>query len=260
MPRICLIAVHYRNHAQTQAFLNQIKNWDLDIHIADNSAASNPLQSNLDQVHIHTFADNPGYFGAVQRVWETLPAQDYDYVLVSNTDLVFADDFLSVLQNLQSSAAILGPSIRSEISGKEINPLYTQRPRAARMRLLAKVFRFYLSGALWQLMGWFYAKLRAKTCTTAQKKIYAAHGSLLIVARPYFQAGLDFSYPIFLYGEEIWMAEHCSQKGLEIHFEPSLRASHIEHGSLGIWPSRKVWKAHRDSNDYMLRKFFSHED
>lgn len=258
--RIVLIAVHYRNFAQTQAFLQQVQDWGIDIHIADNSAAHKPLEYAHPQVHIHSLPHNPGYFGAVQSIWERLGHQSYDYVIVSNTDLSFSSDFLTQLQTLQTEAAVIAPSIQSSISGKEINPLYTHRPNPARMRMLSRVFKFYLSGALWQCMGWLYAKLRAKTCQSLSQEIYAAHGSLMIFAKPYFQAGLDFNYPIFLYGEEIWVAEHCQNLDLKTHFLPQLKALHKEHGSLGIWPSYKVWQAHRDSNNYMLQHFFNHEN
>jgi hypothetical protein len=255
---ICLLAVHYRNREQTLKFLEQVSKAGISVWIADNSFALEPLEFEAENVHILPCPENPGYFGGIHRLWQNLETKPR-ICIVSNTDLELDPSFFDALHNLEwpAQTAVIAPKILSEISGEDINPMYPERPSYRKMKRLDRIFKTYLGGAIWQCLGWLYAKLKLRPQTSQEAQaIYAPHGSLMIFGPAYFEAGLDFNYPIFLYGEEMWVAENCIQKNLKIWYQPQLQALHAEHGSLGIIPSRRVWKAHRDSNRYILQKFF----
>ena len=46
------------------------------------------------------------------------------------------------------------------------------------------------------------------------KYIYAGHGSFIILTKAFFQNYSNIAYPMFLYGEEIYLAELIREKFL----------------------------------------------
>src|SRR6185437_3069774 len=90
------------------------------------------------------------------------------------------------------------------------------------------------------LKSWFAARLSKSTSDTNGKRefIYAPHGSLIIFSRRFFEAGGYLDKDLFLYGEEISVAEMCRSLSLPVLYEPRLRVVHNEHQSTGKALSR----------------------
>ena len=86
--------------------------------------------------------------------------------------------------------------------------------------------------------------------------IYAAHGSLFVFHRSYFDMGGDLSHGTFLFGEEIFVAETILRLGLTILYDPRFCVVHKEHLTTGQLPSRKVASFARDSSKFCSSSFF----
>src|SRR3954469_4439982 len=71
-------------------------------------------------------------------------------------------------------------------------------------------------------------------------KIYAPHGSFLVLSKEYFRAGGTLDFPCFLFGEEIYLAENLRRLGLDVVYEPSLEVVHQEHKSTKLLKSREL--------------------
>jgi len=87
--------------------------------------------------------------------------------------------------------------------------------------------------------------------------IYAPHGSCMIFNRRYFTAGGSFEYSIFLFGEEIFVAETTRKLGLLIVHCPRLWVLDHEHASTGTIRSRKVAGYMKDATDYLVEHYFA---
>src|SRR2546427_119628 len=85
--------------------------------------------------------------------------------------------------------------------------------------------------------------------------IYAPHGALFIFSRRYFEAGGYLDGNLFLYGEEISVAEICRSLGLPVIYEPSLRVLHNEHQSTGRVISRFSFECQKNALRYVSSRY-----
>jgi GT2 family glycosyltransferase len=87
--------------------------------------------------------------------------------------------------------------------------------------------------------------------------IYAPHGSCIVFGRHYFEAGGTFDHPVFLFNEELFVAEMALAKGLGVMFCPSLEIWDEEHAGTGVWRSRKIFNYVIESNMYFYQRYWS---
>src|SRR3989442_14004267 len=87
--------------------------------------------------------------------------------------------------------------------------------------------------------------------------IYAPHGAFFIFSRRYFEAGGYLDGNLFLYGEEISVAEICRSLGLPVIYEPSLCVLHQEHQSTGKVLSRFTYECQKRAMQYVTSRYFS---
>ena len=64
-----------------------------------------------------------------------------------------------------------------------------------------------------------------------KQKIYAGHGSFMIFSKAFLLLNLNFRFPSFLFGEEIYFAELNKLSNLEVIYDPSLEINDIDHSS-----------------------------
>lgn len=158
-----------------------------------------------------------------------------DWVVVSNPDIAFPDDdFLTNLLEvaITPNLGALAPDIRlaPETSqwgrGHPQNPLMEERPSLGRMRLLEIVHGWGFLYALVEM------RHRLKTRRPARppglpRPIHAPHGSAIVFSRNYFERGGTLEHGVFLYGEELFVAEELRLRGLQCLFEPRLKLCHV---------------------------------
>jgi hypothetical protein len=70
--------------------------------------------------------------------------------------------------------------------------------------------------------------------------IYAPQGSMMIFHRDFFARGGRLNYQVFLFGEEIFIAEQARALNLAVWYRPELVARHWEHIETGLFPSRRM--------------------
>src|SRR5947208_6891971 len=90
-----------------------------------------------------------------------------------------------------------------------------------------------------------------------RESIYAAHGSFFIFSRRYFEAGGFLDENLFLYGEEISVAEICRSLGLLVVYEPSLCVLHKEHESTGKVLSRFTYECQKKAMQYVTSRYLA---
>lgn len=281
-PSILTICVNYNNDEETAGFvkalLAQKGIFDQRVIIVDNSEpslADSPLRdlAHADRrIWLRYPGKNLGYYGGAalglcEYVKEfPLP----QWIIVCNTDIdLIQPDFLSKFCDLYSvnHHAVIAPAIISKLSGKDQNPHMKFRPSRWRMFFYKWFFRYYPTLIGYQMLSLvkqrLYALIRKIPTVNRQKMrqqlpkiIYAPHGSFVIFHRSYFEAGGSLDYPVFLFGEEIFIAETAKRLGLTVAYEPRLQVVHREHTTTSIFKSRKISRFIKEAAKYCADAFF----
>ena len=272
--RFLVICVNYESYDSLHKYLLSIKKSALllkegliEVCVVDNTAegrvhipASEYGSQNLSVRVIQS--DNIGYFPAVQ-----LGLYEYDnsiasyrYIIVSNVDLQVSPNFFSSLStfDLDSSTAVIAPSILSLTNEVDINPKISRRPSRFKLELNRL---FFLDPALHRIMV-FLHNVRVKRRFSAGKSksselqvIYAAHGSFMVFTENFFRK-TKLEFPLFLFGEEIYVAELCRSQQLRTLYWPSLRVLDDENVSTSRLKSRTYCKLNVMALSFLINRFF----
>lgn len=189
---------------------------------------------------------NAGYFGGA-KLGAASASDDAIALIVSNADIVFPasttlEDIVKTSSEVGDDVGVVAPSIISQKDGRDQNPLLERRPTAreqwVRMRRMSSVARAQFTAIISVAKRFLVPK--SDNIGRAPRDIYAPHGSFLIFLRTYFEHGGDLSHPLFLFGEELTVAEQCRSLGLRVIFRPDIRLEHVAHAQIGILRSRRV--------------------
>ncbi len=214
MTKILLIAVTYHSDKELQAFTESIRHaaervkgkMEVDIEVADNGQ------------------DNKGYLGGAQETYNK-KAKGYDYVSISNVDLLLKEDFFEQLLELDTTGiGWIAPDIYTEKIMRHENPFMLNRPTKRDFRIWNIIYS----------STWFYRLYhRLYVLKSRQKKvypacdIYAGHGSFMLFSKAFVDHNPEIRFPGFMYGEEIYMAELNRAAGLKVHYAPVLQIANI---------------------------------
>ena len=282
--KVLVICVNYYNEEDTHGFvsslLSQRCSGSLQVVVIDNSGKEslNPLLIDLatdSRVNILNPGGNLGYFGGAAWGLKNFSASEPlpDWVIVANTDMSFPNgDFFNKLFSCYPHGfkGVLVPSIYSTLSETDQNPYMLSRPKAVRMHFYKWVFRFYPISTAYQVLAFVIKKLltliRRKKTTLAScqenrevlqpQRIYAPHGSFIIFHRSYFEEGGNLEHGVFLFGEEVFVAETTRRLGLNILYDPRLIVLHREHATTGTFKNRKIARFVREATTYCADEFF----
>jgi GT2 family glycosyltransferase len=93
--------------------------------------------------------------------------------------------------------------------------------------------------------------------------IYAGHGSFILLTRAYFEKCGMIDYPVFLFGEELYLAEECRKHSLRVIYRPEICIYDSEHVSTSklkkTLPFKKTfyYQCNSDAIDYILANYYN---
>lgn len=266
---IILIPVVYNNPEECVRYLQSVIAADLSavwltVIVADNSTADNRYffkdihHENLRFIYYHT-GSNLGYMNAGNAAYERYVKNklDFDILMVSNTDLVIQDtDFFNVLVKKSatygSDVCLLAPFIRSSVTGRNLNPQLIRKPGK---NYVNRLRFFYSNPVLYNILvclSWIKNKyFKHAAHIFSGTPIYAAHGSLFLFRKQYFEAGCNINFPFFLFGEEIFVAEQVKERNKKIVYVDELKIVHNEHSSTGMFKWGRRFGAIRQTRSNM---------
>ncbi|MGD9961709.1 glycosyltransferase [Nocardioides sp.] len=256
------IAVSYFGSADAAALVESLMGqWDprWTLVLVDNSQSPSELAAlevlaSMDQrVQVLDSRGNLGYYGGASAALRLLPASPR-WTCVCNVDLTVANDAVGeVLRDSESSIGVLAPGIWSQKTGHDQNPYMRSRPSRRATFLRYWMFRWTpvarILVAASALKGGL--RVRPRLALDTSSDIYAPHGACIFFSTRYFQAGGDFEHPVFLFGEEITVAENCARLGLKVGYRPQVRVYHNEHRATGTWRSKNVLNAQREAARFL---------
>ena len=174
----------------------------------------------------NTKEDNPGYFGGVKRQMEQVDVEAYDYCIISNVDLTVEEDFLVKLADYDCSenTGWIAPQIWSQLEGRDRNPGRTERPSLRKLQMLRTCYRIPILDTLYRR-------------TLYRRKRYQSH-------------------PVFLFCEELFLAEKCRKAGLRVEYVPTLKINDSEHVSIGKMPHDIYCHYNYEAVQNIIKTFF----
>jgi GT2 family glycosyltransferase len=282
-----VIAINYKTDehaAELARSLVSYSNQDVSVIFVDNSERDDPeaftrmIHAVNPDVQCLQAPANLGYFGGanfgLKQYLADFPLPEW--VIICNVDIEFRDPgFFVTLRQLEATGGIgvVGPRIWSATFQRDVNPKITQRPTRRRMFFYEVIFGNYYLQAAYEILSvakyglkrqirsalaHFLKRPAHNTTSSGSTPIYAAHGSCMILNRRYFVSGGSIEYPVFLFGEEIFVAETARQLGLLVVHCPQLWVFDKEHASTGgALRSRRVAGYMNEATRYLAQKYFA---
>jgi GT2 family glycosyltransferase len=277
-PDILVIGVIYNTYPETLRYLDSISTSakeKLTLILVDNS--NNPCPPDfLEKIRNYPFLNyivtgkNLGYFGGAREglqyylgMYPQLP----QWILVTNVDIVFTESFFLKLNGLKEreNLGVIAPAIISDKWNADYNPKILKRYTRRKL----KFYRFLYSNFI--LHNIFIIGTYAKKWVNGLKKtepitidnqglsgmkLYAAHGSCIVLKNTYFLRGGTLDLPNFLFGEEILVAESALQSGLDVEYHPELVIHDHELASVGVFVTRRINSYYNESLQSILKKYY----
>ncbi|PYU84134.1 MAG: hypothetical protein DMG50_05830 [Acidobacteria bacterium] len=277
-----IITVNYKSADSVLAFLAGLERTEAFSEIEMIIVNNSPGEDNLSKIRpaagkyanakVIQSPTNRGYFGGARFALDHYLEQGNalpEWVIVCNHDIQIEDkEFFSKLLCLDpETAGVIAPRIQTMPGRIDQNPFMRRRPGALRWANLRFISCNYWAAAIWdwlsrrksEFRSWVAAR-RGQSLLDVNAKsevIYAAHGSFFIFSRRYFEAGGFLDENLFLYGEEISVAEICRSLGLLVVYEPSLCVLHKEHESTGKVLSRFTYECQKKAMQYVTSRYLA---
>ena len=178
----------------------------------------------------------------------------YDFVIISNVDVVMEEDFFVQLMHtaVDDSTGWIAPQIYADAEHRDRNPKSMRRYAKKKLQVLKIKFRF-------PLVNWIYNHTlyqSKKLVSHDRGEIYAGHGSFIILTQEFFKRCGIIDYPVFLFCEEIYLGELCQQQHLKVVYEPSIRVNDAEHASTGTFRRGRYCRYNYEALNYILRTYY----
>jgi len=263
---IAIFCITYNSYNELYAYLRSmdeaaslVKNMcQVTVFVTDNTE-KNPQNIEFEckaiclklfQVH-----KNLGYFGGAKYAMDRVDLSVFQYVAISNVDLTFDKQAFVDLLKLEVSENVgwLATQLCSLDEGRDRNPSVFHRYSKSKLQMLR--FMFGVPVLMWLYRNTFY-KRKAIRRELPPMDIYAGHGSFILLTAEYFKRCGKVDYPVFLYGEELYIAEKCSQHSLVVRYEPSVCLYDKEHCSTGKMKKSFYYECNYKALSYILKTFY----
>lgn len=263
--RILIIPVNFNSYKELDIYLKSIelaicdqKNIRIDICIADNSTEKSVIcRDDYPELNISVFQfPNLGYFGGALAVYNSISElYKYDYVFISNVDVTYDKSFFSNLKEFEvrENVGWLAPQIWSNDESRDRNPKILKRYSLKRIKTIEIMWRFPILHMIYQSTLYKRKKYQSKINVS---NIYAGHGSFIILTKYFTKAFPQLNYPIFLFGEELFIAELCRSVGLKVEYFPSLKVIDEEHVSTSKMRSKFYYRCNHSAIKYIISHFY----
>jgi GT2 family glycosyltransferase len=257
--RVVFIFVVYREYESLDRILSsQVVPCGVTVVVVDNTEPAHADHSRLASWISHgaevVSPGNVGYCGAAAVAVEHIPAiSESDFVCLANTDLDF--DIRRIVKTLREghlsneTIGIIAPRLVDKAGGMVPQLHYRVKPSARKFRALSVIYSVYLLGTSYRLLGDLRRAARARSSFPLEPvNIFSPHGAFVIVTRHYLARTAGFSFPTFLFCEEVFFGVECERANLICRFAPEITYSHDGHGSMGRLPSRRLIRQLRDAH------------
>lgn len=267
MKKIAIYCVTYNSYKELEAYITSIDlaakavkgRADVNILIADNTESEPQAIEYVTEyctIKYFPFHKNLGYFGAVSRMMTEETPLQYNYSIISNVDMTFCEDTLSALlaQSFEGHTGWIAPNIIARYNRENRSIQAVHRYSAKKLKILQWLYQHPF---FYELYCRTLHKTKHNISLQVKGKIYAGHGSCIILTNEYFKQCGILKYPIFLYGEEIYLAEECYRHSLTVQYSPDIVVEDIGQVSTGKAQKTAYYKWNCEAITYLLNTYFN---
>ena len=264
-----LITVNFGNTRSTSELINSVSIIEgansIKIVVADNQTSPQSTEelkkikrdSTLD-ISFFTYKQNYYYWPAAKKTLSALIQQlnDYpDWIMICNNDISFQDkDFLKKLKDIDSKKyPIIGPDI-STPNGNKLNPFMLSELSFAEKSFWWMYFRSYLLSLVLLKLKSFINSIFPKSKVENQsffQKVYAIHGSAILLSKYFFIRGGSLDDNFDMYGEEMSVAEIAKSLKIPITYCPKIKIMHHEHSITKNINKKLLFNKAKESYEYI---------
>lgn len=260
------IGVNYKTPDKTIQWVENVSSTNSEslVVVVDNSASDNPqLKDEVENKALYIDSgDNLGYFnGAAYGLHEIEKEHTFNWVVVSNVDLLLKTTRVDDILDRYKEAGVVAPAIISFDTGFDKNPYRLKRP--SKHAVLIKKFAFsnQVFSSIYSLISDFRNSVIRKRHTEVKKcaegtPIYLPYGAVLFFSKAFFDRGCRIDFPLFLFGEELYVAEQVRSSGLAIVYVPSIEFINYEHASTSKLSNKAVNKRNYDAMKFILKEYY----
>jgi GT2 family glycosyltransferase len=279
--KVCIFSVCHNSYSEAIKYLKSIEasldetKTDLELFFIDNSTKVHSDQIKLIKSDFINFnikyikCENLGYFPSIAFTIEKyeLNIFDYDYTIISNVDLQISKDFFLNLLKIPKlkSVGVFAPSIYSEILELDRNPKIFSRPPSFKLKLNKILYSTMITFLILKVLNISRLNLNRiiksilkssdQKSSTIPYNIYAPHGSFIILTKEFIRRVGKINYPVFLFCEEIYLAEKANEHQLKVQYRPDLLVYDSEHASTSLMKSKDYRNFNIEALSYILNKY-----
>lgn len=266
---ISIICVNYNSYYNLHKYLISISeavlyekelNLCVDVYIVDNSTKRERISTSYDNINIKIYnMENVGYFKAALHIVNKIRSKGivkYKYICITNVDLCMDKTFFATIINKKYDEKIawIAPSIFSYHENKDKNPATLHRRSLFKMEILKLLYRIPIIYMIYLKM--IYKKKKRKKIQDDLLQIYAGHGSFIILTKLFLQKISNFKFPLFLYGEELFLAENIRLIGMKVYYDKTIKIYDYEHISTKYISKRNIAKYNIIALNYIIKEFY----
>lgn len=268
MAKIALSVICYNNETEILEFAQKLSRQkfheEITLLVTCNSC-KNPvgLQNRLKKIKENTYVYTPekniGYLpGCLYGL--SCYTESYSWAIASNTDIDFVtDDFFEMFLETKYTEDVVcvGPDVMLATTGMHQNPFAQSRPSRRIMRFRRWIFSNYGRFVLYNWLSLVKKKLIRTSEGHAQSGlVYGVHGSFIILRKQCISDLIIDKTPIFMYGEELYIAEKLREKNLLTYYDAQLKIIHNENQTTGKVNDRRKQKWFKQSVNFLVKKYW----
>lgn len=270
MEKIVVLAINYNTPKESRNYIDSIKKQDMfkknyiEIYLIDNSNSFSREEIEEQNIFYLNPKSNLGYFGAAQYGYQYICDQNilFDWIIVTNVDLFYKDsnslDILCELDYRKRNLGVIAPSIME--NGIDRNPFvlnpYTKKQIIVKKLFFSHFFTYFIYNKLCIMKQKIKEIIKKKKVAVSNHMhIYMPYGAQMIFSKLYFEKGCNFSYPIFLYGEELFIGEECLKNKIYIEYINNIKIENIGHVSVSKISKEINRKYQLEAYNYILDRF-----
>lgn len=262
----CLnVIVLYDNAKEVRKYIketNDISCGMVDIVLVVNKDTENEsdriLMEFQDCIRIINYNENVGYLNALLKTIKNGALSCYDYYILSNTDITYAQkDFFIILDGskYKKDVGCIAPSIFSTKIKNYQNPHYKERITKSKFERIDKVFHYPILARLYLVLS--SLKSRNKKLEKQEScYVYSPNGAYMIFTEDFIKKIKGYEYGVKLYSEESCIGELLLRNNMKCYYDSTIEVIHQESTVTGKIDYRERFRAWRDSIEYILREFY----
>ena len=266
MDSILVNAICYNNFSDIKPFVEAFTSYSCDYYNININIINNGKEipndilcylNEIENLKVISGHGNVGYFPGA-KLGLNIEKTQYNHMIVCNMDLTISEDFFKEF-SLVNITGIIAPQIYSSFEKKDRNPKIVARYNKKQIRKFeflyaVPYFHFFYKNSVYKLKGLIKSKKSRKTTSC---DIYAPHGSFIVFSNNNQFWDEYLSYPIFLFGEEIFIGEIAMKNKDRVTYLPSMKVYDRDHGSTGLESETFIRKNNLFAIQYLKDRFWS---